>query len=331
MKTRYPFFGLTHKGYNNLTTSLGSAGAKKYKYNGKELQDELNLGAYDFGARFYYPDVPFFWRDPMADERAWVSPYNFVQGNPISRVDPDGMLDGDYYGRDGRYLGTDGKDDNKVYVADNVTKNDKGIVTNATNSQELSINHSEYQVISNIIKQESGSTDREEFLWLAHTANNEAKRRGSNMYDLLNTGYSSVGDKTELSTSDNSLRARYARAAVNNVLLGNPDPTGGATQWDGIDFIMKGTNHPKFRQYTSIFIPLNTLFSHISKVVSSKFYHNGFIRYNGRDYSTPSIDFFKPYNLFSFGFYKENAVDYRLPKLEATGAKGLSIFWKKTF
>ncbi|UBM61540.1 hypothetical protein LA303_08935 [Candidatus Sulfidibacterium hydrothermale] len=32
MKTRYLFSGLTQKGYNNITTSLGSAGAKKYQY-----------------------------------------------------------------------------------------------------------------------------------------------------------------------------------------------------------------------------------------------------------------------------------------------------------
>jgi len=31
--------------------------------------------------------------DPMADQRSWVSPYNFVQNNPINRVDPTGALD----------------------------------------------------------------------------------------------------------------------------------------------------------------------------------------------------------------------------------------------
>lgn len=29
----------------------------------------------------------------MAEERSWVSPYNFVQNNPLSRIDPDGALD----------------------------------------------------------------------------------------------------------------------------------------------------------------------------------------------------------------------------------------------
>ncbi|WP_436516378.1 hypothetical protein [Ekhidna sp. To15] len=41
------------------------------------------------------PEVISRWMspDPLADERLNVSPYNFVQNNPINRIDPDGMLD----------------------------------------------------------------------------------------------------------------------------------------------------------------------------------------------------------------------------------------------
>lgn len=31
--------------------------------------------------------------DPLAHLREWVSPYNFVQNNPLNRIDPDGRLD----------------------------------------------------------------------------------------------------------------------------------------------------------------------------------------------------------------------------------------------
>ncbi|AKK73670.1 hypothetical protein OK18_14615 [Chryseobacterium gallinarum] len=45
----YPF-GLKHEGYNVLTGNS----AYNYKYNGKELQE---TGMYDYGARFYMPDI----------------------------------------------------------------------------------------------------------------------------------------------------------------------------------------------------------------------------------------------------------------------------------
>lgn len=34
--------------------------------------------------------------DPLAEERPGFSPYNYCSGNPINRVDPTGMLDGDF-------------------------------------------------------------------------------------------------------------------------------------------------------------------------------------------------------------------------------------------
>ncbi len=44
------------------------------------------------------PDVVSRWMspDPLFAERSWVSPYNFVQNNPIMRIDPSGMLDDNY-------------------------------------------------------------------------------------------------------------------------------------------------------------------------------------------------------------------------------------------
>jgi hypothetical protein len=58
--------------------------------------------------------------DPMAEQREWVSPYNFVQNNPILRIDPDGRLD-DYYGivnDELVYLGNDGQGNNIRLVSE---------------------------------------------------------------------------------------------------------------------------------------------------------------------------------------------------------------------
>jgi hypothetical protein len=40
----------------------------------------------------------------MASERSWVSPFNFMQNNPINRVDPNGALDTWYTDKEGNVL-----------------------------------------------------------------------------------------------------------------------------------------------------------------------------------------------------------------------------------
>jgi RHS repeat-associated protein len=71
----------------------------KYKFGGNELQhldfsDGSGLEVYDFNARQFDAQTGRFHSiDPMSDSREWITPYNYVQNNPILRVDPTGTFD----------------------------------------------------------------------------------------------------------------------------------------------------------------------------------------------------------------------------------------------
>ena len=85
----YPF-GLKH----SPSAVVKAQPNYNYKYNGKELQDELGLNLYDYGARFYDPALGRWMNvDPLAEKLPGWSPYNFVRNNPINRIDPDGRTD----------------------------------------------------------------------------------------------------------------------------------------------------------------------------------------------------------------------------------------------
>ncbi|MFY1048477.1 DUF6443 domain-containing protein [Chryseobacterium sp. GP-SGM7] len=79
----YPF-GLRHEGYN---PTAGNP-SYQYKYNGKELQE---TGMYDYGARFYMPDIGRWGViDNKAEKHFPFSGYNYAINNPIKYLDPDG-------------------------------------------------------------------------------------------------------------------------------------------------------------------------------------------------------------------------------------------------
>ncbi|MFQ6601766.1 DUF6443 domain-containing protein [Flavobacterium sp. C3NV] len=86
----YPF-GLKQTDNNNVVNSLGNAAANKYKYNGKELQDELGLNFYDYGARNYDSALGRWMNiDPLAEKTFNFSPYTYAVNNPVYFIDPDG-------------------------------------------------------------------------------------------------------------------------------------------------------------------------------------------------------------------------------------------------
>ncbi|MFM7855221.1 MAG: RHS repeat-associated core domain-containing protein [Flammeovirgaceae bacterium] len=138
MDDYYPF-GLTAQSY-----SRESSVPNMYKYNGKELQDELNLGWLDYGARMYDPAIARWTTiDPLSEvSRRW-SPYSYCYNNPLIFVDPDGMF-ADYYNEKGEYLGSDGVDDKRVYQT-----TDAAYAANVTSMIGEDQNGPDYEALNN--------------------------------------------------------------------------------------------------------------------------------------------------------------------------------------
>ena len=83
----YPF-GMSFVRNSEEDAHFGTGSYYNYKYNGKELQE---TGMYDYGARFYMPDIGRWGVvDPLAEKMRRHSPYNYAFNNPIYFIDPDG-------------------------------------------------------------------------------------------------------------------------------------------------------------------------------------------------------------------------------------------------
>jgi len=88
----YPY-GLKMLGFNAGVSPHGNSTAKRWKFNGKELDGTLDIDTYDFGARNYDPALGRWMNlDPLAESMRRHSPYNYAFDNPIYYIDPDGMV-----------------------------------------------------------------------------------------------------------------------------------------------------------------------------------------------------------------------------------------------
>jgi RHS repeat-associated protein len=89
-KDYYPF-GLAFKQSIAVSNS-----ENRYLYNGKEMQDDLGLNWYDYGARFYDPQIGrWHSEDPLAEKDYGWTPYRYGYNNPIRYWDVGGKFEMD--------------------------------------------------------------------------------------------------------------------------------------------------------------------------------------------------------------------------------------------
>ena len=143
--------------YNNLDKN-------RYLYNGKELQNQslatTFFGVYDYGARFYDPQIGR-WHvvDPMAEVASGWSPCRTFYDNPIRYIDPTGMLEDDYgLDKDGNIAllrETDDKTDklialdNKGQETDKSVEVEKGVLNNVKTDKDSRGTSYDYMKVGN--------------------------------------------------------------------------------------------------------------------------------------------------------------------------------------
>ena len=209
-----------------------------YLFNAKEFDEET--GMYYYGARYYEPRISLWMTtDPLEEEYPNIITYGFCHNNPVVLVDPDGM--GDYYNKNGIWLGNDGKKDNLAYLADVVL--DKDGSKHFQNATVLSLKNSELNIFANTVAQES-SGDKAESFALASAIMNLAEYKGKSIMQTIQSegifGYRDGGNSTQYNNN-----AEYSMAAVLNAITGGHDFSNGAIRWDGFDLAMKGWDHVK--------------------------------------------------------------------------------------
>jgi len=105
---------------SELSYNFGSSTPNKYLYNGKELENDYGIYLYDYGARFYDPQLGRWHSvDPLAEDFPSWTPYHYCHNNPIVLIDPDGRLADWYQSESGTLLW---KDENKQQITVNGEK-----------------------------------------------------------------------------------------------------------------------------------------------------------------------------------------------------------------
>ncbi|MGC4129278.1 MAG: hypothetical protein QM564_06895 [Bergeyella sp.] len=300
--------------------SIVVIGSVKYNTKQKKIVEFLEIDLSDPDAQ-PIGDTHGMWMspDPLSEEFPSWSPYNFVFNNPIRFIDPDGRAPlGDYYTKFGQYLGSDGKNDNKVYVADSKstsTTKDGTTKTTFNNAKELSITHSQFQKMAATVYGESSAYKSGVTVELAQEMGAIASVHQNNK-----TAYGANSAQAKLFTNtdleDRTGKMQLANWSIINAVTGGKDYSNGANMWDGAEQAMFPASDT--RASTGRFeLHMNTMGWSITDAHYSKWKQNV-----GSSFQAPQIRV-SPMNYPQKGYYNAGKI-----RLQSTAVYGSTIFWK---
>ena len=225
-----------------------------YKFNGKQFDEETGL--YYYGARYMNPIASIWYGvDPLAEKYINIGSYIYCHSSPIMLIDPTG--EGNYYAKNGSYLGTDKKKDNFIYIQYSSGKTKFEINGKYQNFQKLDVTRNTFLAFASAINNES-SGNKQESMALANVVMNFINDGGSKtlktLDDVVLYRNSFMRGSNQKAVNEfqglpiNSKNRTLAIAAVINALgynqglTGFSDYSGGANTWDGKDLMY--TNWP---------------------------------------------------------------------------------------
>jgi RHS repeat-associated protein len=190
------------------------ASDEKYISTHHERDEETNL---DYrNARYSDFDIPRFLAiDPLASERFWLSPYNYVQNNPIMRRDLTGELDDEF--------------EFNIETGESKKVSDKG----GSEKQYVNYTNNKGEALgTHIVEGSEAFVGKTSNGWVASRFNLwEGLTEGYNSHSGYEYSYSDLKMRYWIMNSPNSYSG-YATAIKNNEANGMADPITAGNYWD---------------------------------------------------------------------------------------------------
>ena len=237
-----------------------NAGFQDYKFSGKEFDHRYGLNLYDFGTRMYDPALgEWISVDPLNEDDPSTSPYAYCKGDPINRLDPNGM--DDYFDNNGIFIKHTNDNDNILIASGNSFLNIKNIDFNKR-----------YETLSNIGNYYLSQLDQNIKLKIEHTGGDNpisagmANIKGTENYIFIIGQDGKVNG--EYGIASNLINSFYHETTYryNNITLDGPIGE--------VNAVLLQTQHPSWNKVSESFAYSQASYaaSQLNKAMEDKSY-----------------------------------------------------------